>query len=200
MSKSRWRPILVATVLWSGLGALIGVVVTRAQELGFQPNIPPPLSLEDYIEIQQLVAHYPYPLDTNPDHGKSYAANFTEDGIFHDQHDWYYRGHKDITHAANFDRRPPSPNNVGHFIFSHEIWPTANGGAIGHEQNFLISEIGPPDKDGWRAASIVSYQYDDIYEKTPTGWKFKVRAHIRPGADPPEHEGDLWHIRSLDRP
>ena len=167
MPNSKWRWIFVTTALASGIGALMGIVVTRAQERGFHPNMPPPLSLEDYIEIQQLVAHYPYPLDTNPDHGKSYAANFTEDGIFHDQHDWYYRGRKDITHAANFDERPPSPNNVGHFIFSHEIWPTANGGAIGHETNFLISEIGPPDKNGFRAASIVSYQYRRYLREDP---------------------------------
>ena len=172
-------------------------VVTWAQ--GSRPNKPPALSIEDYIEIQQLVAHYPYPLDTNPDRGKSYAANFADDGIFHDQHDWYYRGHADIASAANLDKRPPTPDNVGHFIFSHVIEPTANGGAIGHEQNFLISSVGE-EKDGMRAASIVSYQYEDIYEKTSKGWKFKVRTHPRPGADPPEREGDRWHIRPLSRP
>jgi hypothetical protein len=191
---AKWRTTLGATLLGVGL---VGFVVTWAQ--GFRPNKPPALSIEDYIEIQQLVAHYPYPLDTNPDRGKSYAANFAEDGVFHDQHDWYYRGHADIASAANLDKRPPTPNNVGHFIFSHVIEPTANGGAIGHEQNFLISSVGE-EKDGMRASSIVSYQYEDIYEKTSKGWKFKVRTHPRPGADPPEREGDRWHIRPLSRP
>ncbi len=195
----KWKAAIGTALIGVGLVGLAGVVAL-AQQLGFHPNTPPPLSLEDYIEIQQLVAHYPYPLDRNPDHGKLYAANFAEDGIFHDQHDHYYRGHADIETAANFDKRPPTPNNVGHFIFSHVIEPTFNGGAIGTEVNFLISEIGPADRDGQRASSIVSYRYNDIYEKTPKGWKFKVRAHIRPGADPPEREGDLWHIRSLDRP
>jgi len=191
---SKWRTVAGATLLSVGM---VGAVATWAQ--GSRPNNPPALSVEDYIEIQQLVAHYPYPLDTNPDGGKSYAANFAEDGVFHDQHDWYYRGRADIATAANLDKRPPSPNNVGHFIFSHVIEPTANGGAVGHQQNFLISEIGDA-QGGRRAASIVSYHYEDIYEKTPAGWKFKVRTHPRPGADPPEREGDLWRIRPLSRP
>jgi hypothetical protein len=187
-------------ILWATLLAvvLVGAVATWAQQR-FQPNRPPDLSLEDYIEIQQLVARYPYPLDTNPDFGKSYAAQFAEDGIFHDQHDYYYRGQADIASAANLNRRPPNPNNVGHFIFSHVIRPTANNGAVGHEQNFLISEVGEAI-DGRRAASIVSYQYVDIYEKTPAGWKFKVRSHPWPGAEPPEREGDRWRIRPLSRP
>ena len=62
---SKWRTTLGATLLSVGL---VGAV-TWAQ--GSRPNKPPALSVEDYIEIQQLVAHYPYPLDTNPDHGKS---------------------------------------------------------------------------------------------------------------------------------
>ena len=135
---SKRRTILGATSL---AVALMGVVAAWAQQ-GFQPNKPPELSIEDYIEIQQLVARYPYPLDTNPDYGKSYAAQFTEDGIFHNQADHYYRGHADIASAANLNKRPPTPNNVGHFIFSHVIRPTANSGAVGHEQNFLISEVG----------------------------------------------------------
>ena len=192
---SKGRTLLSAMLFAVGL---LGAAVTWAQQ-GFQPNKPPDLAIEDYIEIQQLVARYPYPLDTNPDFGKSYAAQFTEDGIFHDQHDWYYRGHADIESAANLNKRPSTPNNVGHFIFSHVIRPTANGGAVGNEQNFLISELGEAI-DGRRAASIVSYQYQDIYEKTPQGWKFKVRSHFWPGAEPPEREGDRWRIRPLSRP
>jgi len=192
---SKRRTILGATLL---AVALVGVVATWAQQES-QPNKPPELLIEDYIEIQQLVARYPYPLDTNPDYGKSYAAQFTEDGIFHNQADHYYRGHADIASAANLNKRPPSPNNVGHFIFSHVIRPTANNGAVGNEQNFLISEAGEVI-DGSRASSITSYQYVDIYEKTSAGWKFKVRSHPWPGAEPPEREGDRWRIRPLSRP
>lgn len=192
---SKRRTILGATSL---VVVLVGAVATWAQQES-PPNKLPELSIEDYIEIQQLVARYPYPLDTNPDYGKSYAAQFTEDGIFHNQADHYYRGHADIESAANLNKRPPTPNNVGHFIFSHVIRPTANNGAVGNEQNFLISETGEVI-DGRRASSITSYQYVDIYEKTSAGWKFKVRSHPWPGAEPPEREGDRWRIRPLSRP
>ena len=37
------------------------------------PGSGPRLTAEDYIEIQQLVARYPYALDQNPDEGRSYA-------------------------------------------------------------------------------------------------------------------------------
>lgn len=190
------RKTLLSTALLAMV--LVGAGVTWAQRES-PPNKPPELSIEDYIEIQQLVARYPYPLDTNPDFGKSYAAQFTEDGIFHNQADHYYRGHADIASAANLNTRPPTPNNVGHFIFSHVIRPTANNGAVGNEQNFLISQAGEVI-DGARASSIVSYQYVDIYEKTAAGWKFKVRSHPWPGAEPPDREGDRWRIRPLSRP
>jgi hypothetical protein len=183
--------VLTTTAL--GLG-VVGLVVVRAQ-----PRKAPALSVEDYIEIQQLVAHYPYPLDTAKDQGKAYAANFEADGIFHDQHDHYYRGAADLATVANLDKREYTPNNVQHFISSHVIEPTENGGAIGHEELILVSDFGE-EKDGRRAVSIVSYQYEDIYVKTPAGWRFKVRSHPRPGADPPDKEGALWHIRPLSRP
>ena len=37
----------------------------------------PSLTVEDYIEIQQLVSRYPYALDVDPDEGASYANLFT---------------------------------------------------------------------------------------------------------------------------
>jgi SnoaL-like domain len=187
----KWMKVLTTTAL--GLG-VVGWVVVRAQ-----PRKPPALSVEDYFEIQQLVAHYPYPLDTAKDQGKAYAANFDTDGIFHDQHDHYYRGAADLATVANLDKREYTPDNVQHFISSHVIEPTENGGAIGHEELILVSDFGE-EKDGRRAVSIVSYQYEDIYVKTPAGWRFKVRSHPRPGADPPDKEGELWHIRPLSRP
>ena len=177
----------------------ISVVRGQQQAQGFHPTKPPALAPEDYFEIQQLVAHYPYPLDTAKDQGKAYAANFTDDGIFHDQHDYYYRGQTDLASVANLNKRDYTPNNVQHFISSHVIEPTMNGGAIGHEELILVSDIGEAI-NGQRTATIVSYQYEDIYEKTPRGWRFKVRSHPRPGADPPDREGQLWHIRPLSRP
>ncbi|PWT80060.1 MAG: hypothetical protein C5B57_12810, partial [Blastocatellia bacterium] len=42
----------------------------------------PSLTAMDYIEIQQLVARYPYALDTHADNGYMYADLFTPDGTF----------------------------------------------------------------------------------------------------------------------
>src|ERR1700720_1595418 len=40
------------------------------------------LTAQDYIEIQQLVAQYPYALDTGADSGYAYARLFASDGVF----------------------------------------------------------------------------------------------------------------------
>src|SRR5262245_27969872 len=148
----------------------------------------------DYIEIQQLVARYPFVLDTGANNGFDYADLFSSDGEFMRP---YSKGREQLAALARGGSLGPS--NVVHYITNHVIEPTADG-AIGREYLF---ELGPPQTgrgggggqpaNGWdlvgRKAGELSRtggHYEDAYVKTPQGWRFKRREFIpsRSGVNP----------------
>jgi len=165
---NRTKALIAATLVCG----VVAIVVVRAQQkrvwsLGH-------LTPVDYIEIQQLVAHYPYALDRGTDHGRVYAALFTPDGVFQGNGK-YAKGREELAKSA--DRGDDAPQNVGHFMMNHVIEPGANGGAVGKQYLLTISAFGP-EVNGRRAVSIRKWHYEDIYEKTSEGWLFKSRTLI----------------------
>jgi hypothetical protein len=162
----------ILTAMTLGLGIAGIAIVQGQQKKAWSLGALTPM---DYIEIQQLVARYPYALDRGTDHGRVYADLFTADGVFHDQNDRYFRGPKELATIA--DRGEDAPQNVGHFMMNHTIEPGPNGGAIGKQYLMTISAFGE-EKNGRKAASINEYHYEDVYQKTPDGWRFKSRTVI----------------------
>lgn len=170
------RNVIIATIVAS---IAFAMVVVRAQpnnslwtkEFGH-------LTPTDYIEIQQLVARYPYALDRGTRHGKDFAALFTTDGVF-EGNGKYLKGRDAL--AKDADRGDDAPQNVGHFTVNHIIEPGPTGGvdaAVGQQYLMLISAIGP-EQNGRRAASISEWHYEDVYVKTSEGWLFKSRKVIQ---------------------
>lgn len=142
------------------------------------------LTPQDYIEIQQLVARYPYAYDRGTRHGKDYAALFTTDGVF-EGNGKSLKGRDALAKEA--DRGDDAPQNVGHFTVNHIIEPGPTGGngeAVGQQYLMTMSSIGP-EENGRRATSIRQWHYEDVYQKTPEGWLFKSRKVIeKPKARP----------------
>jgi hypothetical protein len=71
----KWK---IATAVWLRHcdGAVVGSVGRqRALAKGV-------LSANDYLEIQQLVASYPYAFDTRAENGEALGKLFTPDGVF----------------------------------------------------------------------------------------------------------------------
>jgi hypothetical protein len=134
----------------------------------------PTLTPQDYMEIQQLVAKYPYTLDGGLDHGKALADLFTDDGEFHQQTGRVWKGRQELMTIAN--KSQETPNALGHFIMNHWIEPTPDG-AIGKEYLITVSAFGD-EKDGRRASTVTPYHYEDVYAKTPAGWRFKSRTVV----------------------
>lgn len=166
------KKALIAAMLAIGVLAFI---VVRAQQT------PPKrvwslghLTPVDYIEIQQLVARYPYALDRGTDHGRVYAAAFTPDGVFQGNGK-SLKGRDEIAKSA--DRGDDAPQNVGHFMMNHVIEPGPNGGAVGKQYLLTMTSFGP-EVNGRRAVSIRKWHYEDVYEKTSEGWLFKSRTVI----------------------
>jgi hypothetical protein len=159
---------------WAGLTAMAVVAcgaVAAAQGGGSRTPVTALTSL-DYIEIQQLVAKYAYALDTGADNGYAYADLFTEDGVFTGMNQGpngrSYTGRDNLAALARGGRR--GPLFVSHFIDNVVISP-APGGAVG-KQYVAILKIG----DGREPHSVDhGGRYEDVYEKTPKGWRFKSR-------------------------
>lgn len=128
----------------------------------------PRLTAEDYIEIQQLVSRYPYALDQNPDEGLSYANLFTPDAVFRQPRT---EGRQNLATMAS--RAPHGANYTRHFLANHVIEATADG-AIG-KQYLVAVDIG---EMGQPSSVFLGGHYEDVYAKTPEGWRFKARTFI----------------------
>ena len=134
----------------------------------------------DYIEIQQLVARYPYALDTHADNGYMYADLFAPDGTFGTT-----RGREALASLARNNQPEKSgPAATRHFVTNVVITPTPEG-AVGREYNVLI-DVGDASRP-----SVIDHggYYEDVFVKTPAGWRFKSRTYVRsklgPRPNPP---------------
>jgi hypothetical protein len=135
-----------------------------------ESRIPDPgrLTAEDYIEIQQLVARYPYALDQNPDEGLSYANLFTPDAVFRQPRT---EGRQNLATMAS--RAPHGAKYTRHFLANHVIEATRDG-AVG-KQYLVAVDIG---ESGQPSSIFLGGHYEDVYAKTPEGWRFKTRTFI----------------------
>ena len=126
------------------------------------------LTALDYIEIKQLVSRYAYAVDTGADNGNVYASLFAPDGAFADRMGRETKGREAL--AALARRNTRGPQSAFHFIVNHVIEPTSEG-AVGKE--YLVQlRIG----EGERPNDIFGGgHYEDVYVKTPDGWRFKRR-------------------------
>src|SRR5262245_7156409 len=185
------RPAILAVALAALVGSTSGQVKPTVKAITLTPM--------DYIEIRQLVNRYGFALDTGSNNGYDYADLFSADGEFM----WpYAKGREQLAALASGPRL--GPNNTVHYIMNHIIEPTPDG-AIG--KAYLIElnwDIAPTQGAGGRGAGagtgngwdIVGRKagelartgghYEDVYVKTPVGWRFKKRdfSPSTSGADP----------------
>ena len=123
----------------------------------------------DYAEIQQLVARYPYAVDTHAHGGYAYADLFAPDGAFGQT-----KGREQLAALARKTQpERAGPNYARHFLTNVIIRPSPEG-ATG-TQYLIAIDVG----EGGKASSIVhGGRYDDVYVKTPQGWRFRSRVLI----------------------
>jgi hypothetical protein len=160
--------------------ALFLIVMPRAQQSAAsatKPNME--LTALDYIQIQQLVARYAQAIDTCSNSGYDYADLFTPDGFFAPFVDGKIgnkaQGREALAVASGGGAKGCTGagwirQGVHHMYVNHIIDPTPDG-AKGTVNMLMIGLGGDPNKimhDGY---------YEDTYEKTPQGWKFKSRIH-----------------------
>ena len=157
----------------SSFAAALGVVAIAAAALAAQgPGAAPALTPADYIEIQQLAVRYSYAMDTGADGGEMLAALFAPDGAFVSPTRGRIAGRDQLV-ALGKGRSPMYPRR---FIVNHVIEP-APGGAIGHA---YVVEVDLPSEGEKLGGELTATggRYEDVYEKTAAGWRFKSRQFV----------------------
>jgi len=148
--------------------AVVVIVSNLQAQKGAKVQALTPL---DYIEIRQLVARYGYAVDTGADNGNMYADLFAPDGAFLDRTGKGTTGRDALAAVARRFQR--GPQSQCHFLMNHVIEATADG-ARGKEY-LLQLRMGEP---GHENEIFGGGHYEDTYQRTPAGWRFKTRQFI----------------------
>jgi hypothetical protein len=184
----------------SGLAIAAAVVaafvIGRGEQGASAQAQPGTLTALDYQEITQLVNRYAYGIDTCANNGYDYANVFTTDGTFTDNNSdagfaaggrVLARGRDALATLVGGGERGCKTKLVwtdwSHLMLNHEITPTAEG-AKGRVYLVQLGMSGP--------GSVARHGgYEDVYVRTPEGWRIKSRMHVRDKA---------WHSEALRTP
>jgi len=164
------RSLLTMSAVLAVLGAALPSGQTNA------PSRRGSLTPQDRLEIQQLVSKYAYALDTGADNGYMYADLFAPDGEFVGGNG-STKGRDALANMGRLqfiDGHKPT-YGVSHFIMNHVIEPSPEG-ATGKEYMILV-RIAENNQTGGEFSNIGGH-YEDVYSRTPEGWRFKRREFI----------------------
>jgi hypothetical protein len=154
------------------------------------------LTALDYHEITQLINRYAYGIDTCANDGYDYADVFTADGTFTDENSdsgfgqggrVLAQGREALAELVGGGSRGCKTKLVwtdwSHLMINHEITPSPEG-ATGRIYLVQLGMNGP--------GSVARHGgYEDVYARTPQGWRIKARTHVRNKA---------WHHPLLQTP
>ena len=153
------------------------------------------LEAQDYIDIRQLIEGYSQILDNCTNNGNTYADLFTGDATFGVSSQWgsgakvWFRGREQLRTAGGGGKdacRPPQPYPEYHIVLSPVITP-APGGA--KSRSMLLTITNKTTKQG----DIIHWEggYEDTFEKTKNGWRFKSRVHVWPEVQWTDNPADM---------
>ena len=171
MSSISSGPVLIA------LSATMFAGSAAAQE-------PMNLEAQDYLDIRQLIDGYSHILDNCTNNGNDYADMFTADGTFGVSQQWgtakiWFRGREELRRAGGGTETACRPRESKGYAYHLTINPVIKATATGaHAISTLLTITNDTDDRG----DIVHWEggYEDTFEKTASGWKFKSRVHVWP--------------------
>ncbi|PWT85477.1 MAG: hypothetical protein C5B57_02870 [Blastocatellia bacterium] len=157
----------------------IGVPARAATSPTSRSSKASALTPADYVEIQQLIARYPYGLDTGAGMGDSYAGLFTPDATFV-AGSLKVDGREKLKAFAWQHRPGQGPLYTRNFSTNATIQPSPEG-ATG-KIFAVVLDIG----EGGKPSTILNGgHYEDLYVRTQDGWRIKRREFIASEEGPP---------------
>ena len=168
------KQILIAAVS-AGVVSLLGA--EHFSGVAAQQRGNSRFTADDYLAIRQLVARYPHVLNTGANNGNDYADLFTSDGVLVGRAVPFSQGREQLAALGRLGRSGQNPGGtlqVRHFGMNHVITPTADG-ATGTQ---YLAVIFPGDGQSKPGSVNQGGRFDDIYAKTPQGWRFKRRTYV----------------------
>ena len=190
MIRFQW----LATVVLSAVVGAASSAWFAQQGVSAQPA--PALGAADYQEIAQLTNRYAYGIDTCGNNGYDYADVFTPDGEFIDRNSdagfkaggrVLAKGRDALATLIGGGSRGCKTKLVwtdwSHIMTNLVVTPTA-AGATGrlYLLQMDIKGRGTIERHGG---------YEDVYVRTPAGWRIRTRTHVRNKA---------WHAPALQTP
>lgn len=177
MQVRRLSALIVVTFSWG----LLTTAAVRAQS-GAGASKPMALTAMDYFEIQQLVNRYADGIDNCTNNGYDYAELYTADGYFAPSSNGRvgtkFQGRERLAEAAGGgvkgckDKLPPDKRS--RHVYVNLVITPAPGGATGRVDLLVAG------RDGNRNIMEIQGHYEDVYAKTPAGWRFASRVHVVP--------------------
>jgi hypothetical protein len=158
---------------------------------------PTKLEAQDYLDIRSLIDTYPHLLDNCVNNGNDYADLFTDDATFGVSSEWgrgvkiWFRGREQLRRAGGGTdtacRPQTNPTPSYHININPAITPTPEGAKA---RSTLLTITNDTDDRG----DVVHWEggYEDTFEKTAAGWRFKSRVHVWPEVQ--------WTDRPQDMP
>jgi hypothetical protein len=171
----------------TGLGAALLAGSVTAQDGA------PRLSAQDYLDIRALIDQYPHILDNCVGNGYRYADMFTADGTFGVSSEWgkakiWFRGREQLANAGGGTTgcRPAAAKPSYHLNINPVITPTPGGAKA-------ISTLLTITNDTDDRGDVVHWEggYEDTFEKTAAGWRFKSRVHVWPEIQWTDNPADM---------
>jgi actinorhodin biosynthesis protein ActVIA len=171
----RLKMILITGALL--MGASIADTL-NAQGTSQSPSKLVALTPQDYLDIQQLVAEYAWAIDHCTNNGYGYADLFVPDGWFAPSRNGQiitkYEGRDKLAQAALGGAKDCAGvpwNGITH-LMPNLVIKSAPEGVTGKVYLVAIGLDGEPGKVEAQG------HYEDVYVKTPQGWRFKSRVHV----------------------
>jgi hypothetical protein len=162
------------------LGIAVGVLGAALAQRGVATAAGVrPLTAQDYADIQQLLHRYMFALDAcNEGKPYSYADLYTADGVFMtgggETPTNQTKGREALSRYGQHPDGTCNPSGVRglqnefHFNIGAIIEPSPEGARGKSYLLMLHTPMGQIRYAGW---------YEDLYAKTPAGWRFKSRFH-----------------------
>jgi hypothetical protein len=188
--------IRIRSLIAVAIAVLCGFVVGRVADHGSAAAQSGALTALDYHEITQLINRYAYGIDTCANNGYDYANLFATDGVFIDRNSdaGFAAGGRELARGRDALATLVGGGSRGcatklvwtdwsHLMLNHEITPSAEG-ATGRIYLVQLGMSGP--------GSVARHGgYEDVYVRTPEGWRIQSRTHVRNKA---------WHSEKLRTP